>query len=168
MHEPHEMSYDAELLDDMLNSAAVMRDGVILTAKALSLRTGYATQTISDYRRGRINIPVRFWRLVWNLTRDLRVANLLLADTPCEITFSDQVRDIADSDDLLQAAVDSLREFHQQEAYLLEILKDNRIDEADRVAIDQFNLAYARARQTQTEVHRAINRAYADRRKECA
>lgn len=164
----HEMSYDAELLDTLLNESMVMRDGAVLTAKALAYRTGYAVQTISAYRRGKLTIPTRFWRFVWNFTRDSRVANLLLQDTPCEICFSDCVRDIADNDALLAAAIESLGKFHQQETYLLDILKDGRINEADRASIDKFNAAYAHSRQTQAEVHRAINRAFAEAMKECA
>lgn len=163
-----ELMYDAELLDQMLNDSAVMRNGHVLTAKAISFHTGVAVQTISDYRRGRYTIPVRFWRQVWNLTRDPRIASLLIGDTPCEITFTDSIRDIAGDASLLAAAVDSLSDFHAQEKYLLEILRDGRIDEADRKSINAYNAAFVRARQTQNEVHKSVNRAFVDACKEQA
>jgi hypothetical protein len=155
------MYSDAELLDEMLDASAVMRDGCMLTAKALAYRTGKAVQTISDYRRGKLTIPVQFWRQVLNLTRDARILNLLLADNPCDITFNDDLRNIGDEKELLAAAIESLGAFHQQEAYLLEILKDNRIDEADRAQIAKYNAQFPVSRRLQAEVYRAVNTKFA-------
>ena len=56
---------DAELLQDLLNDAAFVRDrldGKVarFVVKQLVVWTGKAEQTISEYRNGTRNIPVEF------------------------------------------------------------------------------------------------------------
>jgi hypothetical protein len=163
-----EMYADAELLDAILDAGDIAHNGTVVTAKYLAYVSGYSVKTISDYRRGKLTIPTQFWRAVWKVTRDFRIPALILADTPCEITINDQIRQIEDDTAVLSQAVEAVGDFHDRQSYLVSILKDGRIDEADRDAIDNYNAAYRRGRQHEAEIHRAVNRAFVKSQQETA
>ncbi len=134
-----EMYADAELLDDILNQAPPARCGTPVTPKALSYWTGLSVKTISDYRRGKLTIPVRFWRVVLRHLRDGRIVGLLLGETPHAVTWLDELPDLANDQAQLAAAVDCLGRFHALQQCYAELIRDGRIDEADAPGVSEFN-----------------------------
>jgi hypothetical protein len=159
---------DAELLDDILNTGGIARDRHLITAKLLAHASGYSVKTISDYRRGKLTIPSQFWRAAWNVTRMRSIPNLILADTPCDITIHDHLRRIEGDAAVLAQAIEAVGDFHKRQSYLADILKDGRIDEADRDAVAKYNEAYHQGRQHEAGIHFAINREFEAAQQETA
>jgi hypothetical protein len=114
-----EMYADAELLDAILDAGDIAHNGTVVTAKYLAYVSGYSVKTISDYRRGKLTIPSQFWRAV--VEGDARlpsIPNLILADTPCDITINDQIRQIEGDAAVLSQAVEAVGDFHDRQSYL--------------------------------------------------
>lgn len=163
-----DMRRDAELLADLLNEAPIvdLNRGVTLTAKVLAHWTGMSLQTISDYRTGRTNIPIDFWRMVFEHYPHVRIIRLLLSDRfRVDIVDTGNTIDPRDRDFFRQAILAEAGH-HECTKYLCEIIADGRIDESDAAAIHKYSASYADHRLREAALHQAILRAYAESRKE--
>lgn len=161
----HEMRRDVELLIWLCDATPVYVDrvsgrNVLVTAKAIAQWTGRAAQTISDYRSGRINIPVEVWRLLLVHIDEPQIFMLLIGDRDdIEVVFHRRPGSEPTKEILLGAIEDQGR-FHQTQHYLADILKDGRIDEADAQRIQAYSDAYAAHRFSEASLHRTIIRAF--------
>ena len=80
-----EMRTDVELLIALCDDGATVVDRrtgrpLTINAKALSLWSGLSLQTISDYKTGKYNIPISFWRSILDRYVEPRIVSLLIPD----------------------------------------------------------------------------------------
>jgi len=161
MQDEREMTTDAELLDAILNEAICAHDGMPITAKRVAQWTNLSIKTISDYRRGLINIPASFWSYIQERCDDARIFNLILGRRKTLLFFTDTIPDVSGDAAAFRAASQQMAEFCEQQKYLASILADGRIDETDADAMRSFNAAHARALMSMQQLHHAINQRYA-------
>lgn len=152
---------DAELLHHLLCCEPAIQDRVTgglaqITAKRIALWTDRSEQTISDYRTGKTNIPVDFWRRILEHHLDRRIIELL---APNDVTIELEVLHLhrpATGPEFFREAVKSEGEHHQQMKYLAEMLADGRIDELDATTVQAYEDAYQKHRLTDAALRSAI------------
>jgi len=152
---------DAELLQDLLNDAALVRDRVDgqvarFVVKQLVVWTGKAEQTISEYRNGVRNIPIEFWRSILEHFCDRRIIALLI---PEEFDF--EISDVrwncpaspaAFFRDTLEAEI----AYHAEMSALVQILADGRIDDLDAKAVHEYDGLFHSHRFRDAALHHAV------------
>ena len=142
-----DMGRDVELLNDLLNSAPLVQDrltsrAVVISAKLLAGWSGRSVQSISDYRNGRTNIPVEFWRSILSRFYDLHIISLIMPD---DINFEASITDYADplpAKDIVRAAVEGEIVHYNKMKYVAEIIADGQIDELDTSTIKEYRSAF--------------------------
>ena len=160
-----DMRNDVELLNAILDHGMVIVDrqtsgNVLVTAKALAYWTQRSLQTVSDYRVGKTNIPVEFWRRILEHMFDLRIVNLLLPSTiHCELIPLEDIQPRT-AKDFFREAVEAEGEHSTQQRYLCDLLADGRIDETDGQAIQRYDDAYWAHRRRDAVLHRSILKAF--------
>lgn len=160
-----EMRSDADLLNTLLNEGPIILDRVTRHAAALSTKviahwTDRSIQTVSDYKNGKLNIPVDFWRRVLEHHMDERITALIVPDT-CEFELvATDTLDPTTGPQWFREAIQGEGEHHEQQKYLAEILADGRVDELDTASVQGYHDAYHRHRQRDAALHRAIIRQY--------
>jgi hypothetical protein len=160
-----DMRSDVELLNAVLDQAPPVLDrrsgqSMTLSAKLLAHWTGRSLQTVSDYRIGKTNIPVEFWRAILDHCFDMRIVGLILPDCyNIELTRTDDPPPQGGRE-WFRDAVAAEGEHHEQLKYLCDILGDGRVDELDGGAVQKFHDAYMRHRVRDATLHRAITHAY--------
>lgn len=162
--ERDDMRADAELLNAMLNDAPLIHldDGatVALSAKLIAHWTDRATQTISDYRTGKLNIPVDFWRALLSHYFDMRIVQLILPGGYSAEVHSHGEYIPLTGPQWFREAILAEREHHEQSMYLADILADGRVDETDAQTIKGYDDAFHAHRHREALLHRAILTAY--------
>ena len=159
------MRHDADLLNVMLNEAAVFEDPLdgrvkSFNAKLIARWTDRALQTVSDYRTGRLNIPIDFWRRILTHYMDARICALLIPDgfafevTPLNLATA------RTGPEWFTEAVKAEIAHHKQQTYLAEILVGDEVDETVATVVQAYDDAYYAHRQRDAELHRAIVRQY--------
>lgn len=160
-----DMRTDAELLGAMLNESEHLFDrvaqvNVCLSAKVIAQWTNRSLQTISDYRTGKTNIPIDFWREMFARTWDMRIASLLFPDY-CNIEINDRRQcSVAKPKDFFREALQAEGLYHQQQSALCEILADGKIDDLDGQRVQKYDDAYWQHRTRDSRLHRAILHSY--------
>jgi len=163
-----DMRCDVELLNAMLNESPHVHDvhtdrWVCLSAKQLADWTNRSLQTISDYRTGKTNIPIEFWRAVFNRTCDLRVVALLVPIDLYNVEINPrQERGPESPGAFFREALVAESEYHEQAKALCEILADGKIDDLDARRVTAYDDAYWRHRVRDASLHRAVLRRYSD------
>jgi len=152
---------DAELLQDLLNDAALVRDRVDgqvarFVVKQLVVWTGKAEQTISEYRNGARNIPVEFWRSILEHFCDRRIIALLI---PEEFDF--EISDVrcncpASAPAFFRDAIEAEIAYHEQMKAVAQILADGRIDDFDAKTVHDYDDAFHVHRKRDANLHHAI------------
>ena len=166
-----QMRGDVELLNLLCDEAPLVvgKDGASaqLSAKRIAHLTGFAQQTVSDYRRGKYNIPVEFWRRLLEHYPDSRIIALLLGDSgDYEVLYKGYMP--ADHPaDFFRAAVAEEGSHHRKLAYIADILADGRIDELDETTVQSYHDEYVQHRSRDCSLHFAVMQAFrkAQRRK---
>ena len=168
----HEMRTDAELLGTILNEAPVVRDRqtgrpFVLSAKVLAGWTGRSIQTVSDYRIGKTNIPVDFWKLLLTRFIDNRILALFTpGDMDIEMHSIPACRHETASAFFIET-LKAEREHSEMQQWIAEILADGQVDELDASTIQKYDDAYHVHRVRDAALHRGIltrfNRAMAAR-----
>lgn len=156
-----DMGRDVELLNDLLNSAPVVQDRltgrtVVISAKVLAGWSGRSVQSVSDYRIGRTNIPVEFWRSILARFYDLHIVSLIMPDN---INFETTTTDYADPlpvKDLFRAAVEAEIVHYGKMKYVAEIIADGQIDELDTLTIKEYRSAFYAHRVRDMQLFRSI------------
>jgi hypothetical protein len=132
---------------------------VSLTAKVIARWTDRSLQTISDYRTGKTNIPVEFWRRVLEHYFDARIIALLVPDCLHWEAFDhDHLVDTAPA--FFRQAIAAEGAHHEQMKYVADILGDGRVDELDAGTIQKFSDAYVAHRTRDAQLHRSIIAAF--------
>lgn len=156
-----EMRTDVELLIALCDSGPTVVDrrtgrSLTINAKALSLWSGLSVQTISDYKTGKYNIPISFWRSILDHCVEPRIVSLLIPDgvlfemvDPCGLA-------LVQPPQFFRKAVESGRAYFEQQERLADILADGRIDELDAASVQAFSDAYDQHRFLDAALHRAI------------
>jgi len=160
MQDDREMTTDAELLDAILDEAVTAHDGMPITAKRVAQWTNLSIKTISDYRRGLINIPASFWSFIAEQCDDPRIVGLILSRRTYRLTYIDTAPDLVDDVEALRLAIDQLAQFHETQKRFARIVADGKIDESDAVEIGKYNLAFEAFMQISQQVHYAVNTAF--------
>lgn len=149
-----EMSYDAELLADIIDQGCP-------SPKEVACITGRHVNTVYAYRHGTINIPVDFWKQLFAHTRDPRIAALMFDGLPgVAITIDDQIPDLSSDAVSLRSAIESLGKFHDLQTHLAEIMADSEITADDAKAVAQYNHHYLEFMRHTAAVHAAVNKAF--------
>ena len=167
MHEcqHREMNSDVDLFCELLADAPICLDGQSLNAKRLALWTNRSVKTISDYRTGKLTIPVHIWRAVFLRLPDSRIANLILGGT-CDIVRNDVLPELDDQ----PASYDSLLEIskmhHESMVYLADIMRDGRINEADAERLDSYNQTWRKLHYYTLGFNKALNRKFIESQQE--
>jgi len=159
-----DMRSDVELLVHLTDDCPVVFDrvarfNVVLTAKVIARWADRSLQTISDYRSGKTNIPIEFWRRVLEHYFDARIIQLLVPDCLYWEAF-DPGRLVNTAPSFFKEAVAAEGAHHEQMKMVAEILGDGRVDEIDASSIAKFNDAYMEHRTRDIALHRSINAAY--------
>ena len=160
-----EMRADADLLNVLLNETPLVVDritgrSVAVNAKMVAHWTDRSIQTVSDYRIGKLNIPVCFWRRILEHYLDSRIAGLIIPDT-CE--YDVQALDGTDpvtGPQWFREAITAEGEHHEQQKHLADILADGRVDELDSSSVQAYDDAYRRHRMRDAMLHQGIIRRY--------
>lgn len=158
------MRRDADLLDTLLNEAPpfVDHNGCprSVNAKLIAHWTDRALQTVSDYRTGKLNIPIDFWRCILVHYMDARIFALLMPDgyafefTPLNPATA------RTGPEWFSEAVRAEGAYHKQMTYVAQILEDGKVDESDAVVVQAYDDAYHAHRQRDAELHQAIVHQY--------
>ena len=161
----NEMRTDAELLDALLNEASILIDQNHNRAHSFNVKvvahwTGLSVQTISDYRTGKTNIPVDFWRRILEHNFDMRIVRLLIPDAYHADITPLTAGPPRTGPQWFRQAVEAEGKHHEQQVYLAEILADGRVDETDAATIQAYDDAFFVHRQRDALLHRAIVTEY--------
>jgi hypothetical protein len=164
-----DMRTDAELLVELTDAAPTVRDRitghiVVASAKQVAAWTGRSVQTVSDYRSGKTNIPIDFWRALLGRCMDSavnsRILRLLAPDNAVLEFLPLEPVPAATPRDVFAQMLDAESAHHEKQRYLLEILADNRVDELDREAVQQFVDAFDAHRQRDALIYRTVIERY--------
>jgi len=161
-----DMRRDVELLNAVLNESPHVRDvhtdhWVCLSAKQLADWTNRSLQTISDYRTGKTNIPVDFWRAVFERTCDLRIVALLVPIDLFNVEVNRrQERAPETPAQFFREALVAEGEYHEQQKVLCDILADGKIDDLDARRVTAYDDAFWRHRVRDASLHRAVLAKY--------
>jgi len=157
-----EMRSDAELLSTFLDDPPMVSANPAstfvtpLSVKLIAHWTGLSAQTISDYRTGKTNIPVDFWRRILEHWYDPRVVRLLIPDAYLAeiIPLAQTIPDAGSGwfREIMQAE----RAHYETQIYLADILADGRVDETDAASIQAYDDAFHSHRHREALLHRAI------------
>ena len=157
----HDVRSDAEFLCHLCDSCPCVADRatgvhITITAKLIAHWTGLSLQTVSDYKTGKTNIPVGFWRALLEHTFDLRILALI-----CPWDAAVEIRDIRinqapSGPQFFRQAVELEGKHHEQMKYVAEMLADGRIDELDLATVKGYDDAYQEHRQRDAALHHAI------------
>ena len=167
-----EMRSDVELLLTIVDNESDCVDRltgkvVRLSRKGVAHLTGRAVQTISDYCSGKYNIPMDFWKRLFERTGDTRIWGLLLGDGDTVEVILGDVPPPTNPRAFFKAAVAESGAHHQKQAMIAELLSDGRIDELDRQTVQDYHDAYLRNRHLDAVLHHQIidvyNRAVAQK-----
>lgn len=157
----HEMRSDAELLNAILNDADCVRDRQtgrvrVLSAKLLAAWTGRSVQTVSDYRVGKTNIPIDFWKLLLTRVIDTRVLALI---TPGDMSIEMNSIPACQHETASAFFIESLKaeqEHSEMQQRIAEILADGQVDELDAATVQQYDDTYHAHRLRDAALHRGI------------
>lgn len=161
-----DMRRDVELLNAMLNEAAHVHDIVtgnvaVLSAKQVADWTDRSIQTVSDYRVGKTNIPVDFWRSLFERTADLRIIALLVPLDAFHVEINSRRDPGPDTPvNFFRETLEAEAEYHAQQKALCEILADGAIDDLDARRVTLYDDAFWRHRRRDADLHRAVLSAY--------
>jgi hypothetical protein len=153
--EQREMKADVELFREILDD-----EGHGLNVKSVAHLTRLSRDTIYAYQLGRINIPITVWSQLFEQTRDLRIVTMLAGSVPMEFFSRDLMPDLTDDAGSLRGALQSMKDFHQMQAELAEIVADGRIDQSDAESVRKYNRHFVQHMAHSHAVHRAINTNY--------
>lgn len=137
--EPGAMPQDAETLRDVIEDRNV-------SVKALAFKLGVNKSTIYKYLAGDITLPSIVVRTVFEMTYDKRLVELITGPIPVVVQLMelaaapDQASPfpIPPVDQLLREAASAVESAARSLPHMGDILKDGKIDRADRVPIDRF------------------------------
>ncbi len=156
-----EMRRDAELLGELLDKADSVVDraicrNVTFSVKVIAHWTGFSVKTISDYRIGKTNIPVDFWRRILEHHFDIRIVRLLVPDV-IDFEVACTKYNVPDTTlDFFRKALQAEAAHHEAMKRVADILADNRINELDEHSINLYDASYHDHRQLEFELHRSI------------
>jgi len=161
----YEMRTDAELLNVLLNEApmvAEQRTGhtQALSAKLIGYWTGRAVQTVSDYRTGKLNIPIDFWRRILDHYLDMRIVRLLISDLYIVEVTPHVAPPPPVGVEWFHQAVEVIGTFHAQQKSLADIIADGKVDASDAAAVAAYDRAFHEHRATEAALHRATLAAF--------
>lgn len=161
MDEPIEMRSDADLLNNLCDSGACVRDrvtgrGVCITRKLIAEWTGYSIQAISDFGTGKTRIPAHFWKDFLRHHFDGRIIDLFVPDEYGSEFVDLRINPPQTGRSFFKDAVATMGLYHEQQKYIAEILADGRVDELDAATVQRYADAYAHHRHEDAALHRAI------------
>lgn len=157
------MPYDATLLSDVIAAHG-------LTVTALANRSGYDATSIYRYLSGERTVPSTVLRALFELTLDMRIVGLIAGVIPVQLIVLRQgesqpapkhvrippVNQLVDETNVaMKATADAF-------AYIAKILADERVDQSDSTAIENFKKHSAAAQRQLALVDAALT-AYAQK-----
>ncbi len=156
--------YDATLLVKVCKERGV-------TAEALANRSGYDDKSIYRYFAGERTIPSTVFRAAFELSHDLRLLGLITGTVPIAYQVArfapagcpgngggarpEPVR-IPPVEQLLSETCDALKHVADAITYMEKILRDGRLDDTDRNAVDKFKRHSADSRRLLATVDAAL------------
>lgn len=156
-----EMRTDVELLIALCDGGPAVVDRrtgrpLTINAKALSLWSGLSVQTISDYKTGKYNIPISFWRSVLEHHADPRVIALAMPDDMTAHEISVALAVVPSAPEFFRESVKACQAYYTQQQYLADILADGRVDELDAASVQKFSDAFRDHQRREASLHAAI------------
>ena len=145
---------DVEVSDDHILLSEIL-DEYEVTVKRLAMLTGRAASTIYKYASGDATIPSVIWRVLYKLTGDTRITELITGDVGVMV-----VKLLADGEIECAATIKRLLatrcEQIKCEKIILDILADGKIDYTDRADIQRYKKAFPAMITAQSQIYEAI------------
>lgn len=159
MHGCETCSYRNEAMSDDNIFLQLLLEKHKIEAKQLAGWTGKASSTIYKYLSGELTIPSVVWRAIFDHTLDIAVFNIVKGDLPCIISPIALIMIPPDA-----VTLDKLLEERQKqidcERYILQILRDGKIDSSDTLAIANYRRAFPEMIATESQIYQAILHEY--------
>ena len=161
----HDMRTDAELLNDLVSEAPIVKDRatdrmVAVTRKLLAHWTALSLQTISDYGTGKTNIPIDFWRRILDHYLDPRIIALIMPDTCRFEVYHREPRPPVTGRDFFARMLDLEQVHHQMMSRVAAIIADGQVDELDTSSVQAYDDDYQAHRARDDQLHESIIAAY--------
>ncbi len=133
------MPYDATLLARVIDDSQV-------SVQAVANRSGYDDKSIYRYLTGERTVPSSVLRAAFELTRDVRLVQLVAGSVPVVLVSSGPapIR-IPPVETLFPQATEALESLARSLRYVHKIAADRRIDAGDDTAIENFKTHAAEA-----------------------
>ncbi len=132
-----------------------------LSVTQLAQRAGLADSTVYEYTGGRRkNIPLIVWRALYELTEDVRIANLIIGEGKGFLVPIPHPDTIDTSEATLKQLIEKRRIDIECEVAILDILADDKIDKTDRNAIERYRHAYPDAIKLEAQIYHTIMACY--------
>jgi transcriptional regulator with XRE-family HTH domain len=149
------------MMDELLGDEHLLVQELLkehdLSVTQLAQRAGLADSTMYEYTGGRRkNIPLIIWRALYELTEDVRIANLIIGEGKGFLVPIPHPDKIDTSEATLKQLIEKRKTDIECEIAILDILADGRVDKADRVSIDRYRHAYPEAIRLESQIYYTI------------
>ena len=149
---------DIEVSADHILLASVM-DKREISAKQVAVWTGRGTSTIYKYLSGEATIPSIVWRALYERTQDPQIITLLTGQMPVYVVPLTTISAKADS--VMMAHIIKTRKAQLKcEELVLDILKDDKIDQSDAAVIENYKKIFPESIILQQQLNNAITGGY--------
>lgn len=136
-----------------------IREANGITVKQLAAETGLAAPTIYKYLGGQATIPSVLWRILFDMTEDPRIWQLITGHKRMTLICDEEPRSPLDwpgLKDLIKARRHQI-EFEKE---VLDILEDGKVDRSDRITVEKIRQDYPKAVKAMANIYYAVVEAY--------